>query len=469
MFPKITAKIIGVIAALGISLSGFSLPANAASELVFTPVLGAYGNETYVGVKADGTLFASKDNRTWTIVNGQFNRNGITSISFDNGKFFASGYFQFGMSDNGYDWEVVTLPIGKKFNPGNIISDEEFFSSPNMSADEIQEFLLQKSGPSENPNALINYKETTKSLPANEMCDAYKGRIRQTAASIIYNVSKACNVGVEVIITTLQKEQGLVTNPNPSNGAIDRATGFACPDTGDCDKDYLGFFNQVYNSAKQFVRYTNPEGTKKVYTWFEPGRTKNVLWQVENRYNPETKKYDRATGCGGSSVLIENQATAGLYYYTPYQPNAAALKSFDGLGDDCSAYGNRNFWRIYNLWFSKTRDYGTYVAHFANTYIAVSQDGELAASRTGKGWSKQFNLSLPEGTIVTGTIDTKDSLVLTTSNPELVYITYDGRQWQKRVGNDLVFEGETSAVLSDDLNIVVAIRAALFAISDFFN
>ena len=46
--------------------------------------------------------------------------------------------------------------------------------------------------------------------------------------------------------------------------------------------------------------------------------------------------------CGTSSVYIQNQATAGLYNYTPYQPNAAALANLYGTGDSCSAYGNRN-------------------------------------------------------------------------------------------------------------------------------
>jgi len=48
---------------------------------------------------------------------------------------------------------------------------------------------------------------------------------------------------------------------------------------------------------------------------------------------------------------LQNQATAGLYNYTPYQPNQAALNNLYGSGDACSAYGNRNFWRIYIDWF----------------------------------------------------------------------------------------------------------------------
>jgi hypothetical protein len=53
-------------------------------------------------------------------------------------------------------------------------------------------------------------------------------------------------------------------------------------------------------------------------------------------------------------VNIQTQATAGLYNYTPYQPNSAALANLSGTGDSCSAYGNRNFWRYFNDWFGST-------------------------------------------------------------------------------------------------------------------
>lgn len=57
---------------------------------------------------------------------------------------------------------------------------------------------------------------------------------------------------------------------------------------------------------------------------------------------------------GGTNVSIENLATAGLYNYTPYQPNQSALNNLYGSGDSCGAYGNRNFWRLFNDWFGPT-------------------------------------------------------------------------------------------------------------------
>ncbi len=135
----------------------------------------------------------------------------------------------------------------------------------------------------------------------------------------------------------LEKEQGLVTDDFPGSGQYRSATGYGCPDTAVCDSQYYGFFNQVYNAALQFKRYAaSPTSWNHV-----AGRVNAV------RYSPNA-------ACGSSNVFIQNQATAGLYNYTPYQPNAAALANLYGTGDGCSSYGNRNFWRIYTDWFGST-------------------------------------------------------------------------------------------------------------------
>ena len=65
--------------------------------------------------------------------------------------------------------------------------------------------------------------------------------------------------------------------------------------------------------------------------------------------------------------MLANAATAALYYYTPYQPNAAALANLYGTGDSCSAYGNRNFWRLYRDWFGDPR--------MGSTYTVARQEG----------------------------------------------------------------------------------------------
>jgi LysM repeat protein len=139
------------------------------------------------------------------------------------------------------------------------------------------------------------------------------------------------------LIVTLQKEQGLVTSTKPTSYMYRAAMGFGCPDSdpGICGKVFVGLFNQLYRAARQFKWYGNPEGS---FTYWKPGRV------ISMRYHPRS-------ACGSKSFELKNQATANLYYYTPYTPNEAALTNLYGTGDSCSAYGNRNFWRFYHDWF----------------------------------------------------------------------------------------------------------------------
>src|SRR5690606_12678197 len=64
-----------------------------------------------------------------------------------------------------------------------------------------------------------------------------------------------------------------------------------------------------------------------------------------------TIKYHPNSSCGTTQVYIRNQATAGLYNYTPYVPNQAALNAGYSTGNSCSSYGNRNFYNYLSDWF----------------------------------------------------------------------------------------------------------------------
>ncbi|MEO6826817.1 MAG: hypothetical protein ABI255_04285 [Microbacteriaceae bacterium] len=228
---------------------------------------------------------------------------------------------------------------GSGFDPGNIISDANFFNGSAMDANSVQAFLnAQVPTCRSGYTCLKDYRQDTWSRAADPMCNAYSGAAGESAAQIIARVGIVCNVSQKVLLVLLQKEQSLVSDTWPGAGQYRSATGFGCPDTAPCDAEFYGFYNQVYKAAWQYKRYTNPPGTSAFFTWFPVGHVSNVL------YNPNG-------GCGSAPVVIRNQATAALYYYTPYQPNAAALANMYGEGDACSAYGNRNFWRLYSDWF----------------------------------------------------------------------------------------------------------------------
>lgn len=234
----------------------------------------------------------------------------------------------------------ATAVSGSDFTPGMLITDSLFFDGDAMTVAEVQRFLDEK-GRNCGSNCLKNFAQATRSQPATSRCDGYTGRSRESAAEIIVNVANSCGISPKVLLVMLEKETSLVTMNGPGDWRYERAMGYYCPDDpsrpGWCHPDYGGFFNQLYNAAAQMQRYVqNP------YDYgYVAGRYNNI------QYNPNLS-------CGTQRVYIENSATAALYIYTPYVPNRAALANLYGTGDGCSAYGNRNFWRLYNDWFGPT-------------------------------------------------------------------------------------------------------------------
>lgn len=254
---------------------------------------------------------------------------------------------------------------GSEFNAGKIIDDAVFYNANSMNTTQIQVFLNSKV-PSCDTNGTQMYNSTqtraqwaaangrplppytclkdySQNVPTiinggSDLCKTSVSGGVKSAAQIIYEVGQACGINPQVLIVLLQKEQSLITDTWPWPTQYQAATGYGCPDTAPCDAEFYGYFNQVYQAAKAYRRY---EANPNSYNY--KANRNNFIY-----YNPNL------AGCGGSNVFIQNQATASLYIYTPYQPNAAALNNLYGTGDSCSAYGNRNFWRMFNDWFGST-------------------------------------------------------------------------------------------------------------------
>ncbi|WP_345801862.1 hypothetical protein AAIB33_01800 [Microbacterium sp. AZCO] len=263
-----------------------------------------------------------------------------------------------------------------EFKAGDIISDAVFFNNGTMTQAQIQSFLEAKVPVCQTGyTCLKDWYDTSRSTSADAMCGAYSGGYSERASAIIYKVAQACGINPQVILATLQKEQGLVLHTWPSTWRYTIAMGQGCPDTAACDTKYYGFFNQVYGAAWQFKRYANPPGTSQYFTWYAPGKTWNVL------YSPNT-------ACGSSPVYIANQATANLYYYTPYQPNAASLRAGYGSGDACSTYGNRNFYNYFTDWFGST--HGS-INPFGNVESVRAEPGVVHVS----GWAADPDTTSP--------------------------------------------------------------------------
>jgi hypothetical protein len=231
---------------------------------------------------------------------------------------------------------------GSDFQPGSIISDAMFYDTATMTSAQIQGFLASEE-PSCSPGytCLASFSQDTVSHAADSRCAAYTGVAGQLASDIIYNVSQACGINPQVLVVLLQKEQGLVTSSSPSTGAYNAATGYYCP--GACNAAYAGFENQVYGAAHQFKIYQSSPTSFN----YRAGQNNSIAWSPNS-------------ACGTTNVYIQNQATAGLYDYTPYVPDAAALANINGTGDGCSSYGNRNFWVYFSEWFGNAQGGGSF-------------------------------------------------------------------------------------------------------------
>lgn len=281
---------------------------------------------------------------------------------------------------------VIQAVTAADWRAGRIIDDSIFTDKNSMSIPEIQAFLNQKVGTGGSASAtpgvcdsngtrtsefgggtraqygaahgnpapftcLKDYYEVPKTspspgIPANNYGGAPIPAGAKGAAQLIWDAAQQYNISPKVLLVNIQKESSgpLITDDWPFRSQYTYAMGAHCPDSGpnhsaNCDSNYAGFSIQIAESAALFRYYLDNMG-EPWWTYKKPGNN-SIL------FNPNG-------ACGSGNVFIESKATAALYTYTPYQPNGAALNNMYGTGDSCSAYGNRNFWRMYNDWFGKS-------------------------------------------------------------------------------------------------------------------
>ena len=232
------------------------------------------------------------------------------------------------------------------WDPGNIISDAVFYNSGAMDAAAVRTFIKVQNAdcPAGNPWCLRNLRITDPGRPADAYCGAVPGGSNEDAATLIAAYSRACGVNPQVMLTKLQLESQGLNRAAPTASSYDAAWGWNCPDTGaggsaNCDPAAAGFLHQLAGMARSWAKMKVDIPAHKYN--YAVG-TYNILWNVEE------------TGCGAAPVTIKNLATASLYVYTPYQPNAASIAAYPGKGDKCSSYGNRNFFYEFRQYFGST-------------------------------------------------------------------------------------------------------------------
>lgn len=309
-----------------------------------------------------------------------------------------------GVSVSSFAWASNVSAISpSEWRAGNIIDDVVFTNKSDLSVAQIQSFLDSKVpqcdtngayGPYYDRNGtrwntradygravgspppytcLKEYWEVPKTAPGNYIpASNYGGAPRpegsKSAAEIIWQAAQDFDISPRVLLVTLQKESGLVTDDWPFKNQLTYAMGAHCPDTGpggsaNCDPNYSGFSFQIRESADLFRSYLD----NMQQSW----------WTNKRPYQNNYIGYDVETSCGGSNVYMENKATTALYVYTPYQPNQAALNAGYKAAEPCGAYGNRNFWLYFHDWFGSTRSAYPY----AWSYVTQSAYTDSARTR----------------------------------------------------------------------------------------
>ncbi len=214
---------------------------------------------------------------------------------------------------------IVPQPVHASdffFNPHFIMTDEEMTDHTSMSIASIQRFL----------------EEHGSGLARRSFSD-YLG-VTKPASEIIWQAAVESQINPKVILATLQKEQSLIGDPNPTQRQLDRAMGYRCPDSGSCNVSTLDFGKQVDGATWQFRQYLD-----RPQDWF---------FKVGETYDVD-----------GGSYFIKpvTTATAGLYNYTPHYS------------------GNLRFWNIWQDYFGKNFPEGSLVKAHNNPGVWLVQYG----------------------------------------------------------------------------------------------
>jgi len=170
------------------------------------------------------------------------------------------------------------------FNPNLVISDSNMRAYYSMSAAQIHAFLSTKNGP----------------LNSDPSFARHGGGASAPASVLIEEACTQFGISPRVLITMLQKEQGLidtVDNGHPLSYRFDWACGMGVPDNGTYNLAKQGFGNQVWWCALRLDGY----GEKKpnvtdIPRWLGPGDTTGMP----------------------SGVAPVNISTWKLYIYNPH-------------------------------------------------------------------------------------------------------------------------------------------------------
>jgi hypothetical protein len=240
-----------------------------------------------------------------------------------------------------------------------IIDDQVFVNNGTMNVNDIQAFLNSKVPvcDSYHPNA----DGSTPGTAYICLKDYIDPQVSKRASQIIYEAAQEFGVNPRVILTTLQKEQSLITDTWPYTSQYRSAMGYGCPETqAVCDAQYYGFYNQVHLGTKLLrVGYDRNCGNTSSY----PGWTFASKWARGN-----------TTPVDGRDTYLSNCVTGAFYGYTPHRPDSA-YTAVNGV----YYYGNYNFITTFNSWFGSV-----WAPVNAWQYLSQSSDKDLTNLPAGE-------------------------------------------------------------------------------------
>ncbi len=365
---------------------------------------------------------------------------------------------------------LYPMSAAADYNSANLISDAVFQDSGSMSQSDIQNFLsAQRSG-------LAGFQDvedcgSPSGAHYSYYATYYSCGQNVPASKIIYDSAQAYHISPRAILATLQKEQSLVTTPNPTASQLQCAMGY-----NSCANDN-SFFLQVDNGTWQFRTYIelmngkNWWGMTPNYYPCNDGAAgipahdpsgNNHKFYYPGLYPGRNVTFYDYYGDAYANFTLANSATAGMYCYTPHVYPGSSNVYYSG---------SYNFVYWFERWFGSTQNIVPRY-NWTLTQQAVYSNSSRTALLTGDAFS------LAPGAKAYVTIQarnntnqtwTQGSLRLGTNNPQdRASIFYDSNTWASASRVDMV----DSSVLPGDIatfKFALAAPATTGSYTEYFN
>lgn len=291
---------------------------------------------------------------------------------------------------------TLVVPIGVEaavFDRNRIIDDSIFDNSGTMNTGQIDAFL---NGFSNSCISMNSGFQAIKPIGYNPSQGFQYGDYT-SAGEVIATAAGIYGINPQVLIVTLEKEQGLVRGQNNFAGYCNNgnshkyaaAAGYGCPDSGSSQgysnvniyrrhgvtntsvsstcvntSAKVGFSQQVIRAA--WLLKFGQQRSKGNLNWAVIGGSWDNSDDLRSCYggpmtqgnrrtcpNGTTVYYDGFKTIDNTAVYMTNGATAALYWYTPH------------------FHGNQNFSSLFNEWFG-----ATYASQLANSlYVRTAWAG----------------------------------------------------------------------------------------------